>query len=70
MELSIEFYQAYDRGCGLIQGDNLDVDLVKYMKEEGFGLANGVTMKSRFHSVVAKQLEIDQRVSHHNQQQW
>ncbi|OBT75761.1 hypothetical protein VF21_05593 [Pseudogymnoascus sp. 05NY08] len=61
MELSIEFYQAYDRGSELLKGDNPDADLIEYMKEEGFGPAKGVTMKSRFHSTMAKQLEIDSK---------
>ncbi|KFZ12407.1 hypothetical protein V502_07100 [Pseudogymnoascus sp. VKM F-4520 (FW-2644)] len=57
----IDEKMAYDRGCGLIKGDNLDVDLVEYMIEEGFGLANGVAMKSRFHSMMAEQSEIDSK---------
>lgn len=31
------------------------------MGEEGFGPAVGVTMKSRFHSMMAKQLSIDSK---------
>lgn len=61
LELSIDFYEAYDRGCQLLKGDNPDADLIAYMKEEGFGPATGVTVKSRFHSMIAKQFKIDSK---------
>ncbi|OBT65754.1 hypothetical protein VE03_03271 [Pseudogymnoascus sp. 23342-1-I1] len=38
-----------------------NADLVAYMKDEGFGPAKGVRLKSRFHSMIAKQFKIDSK---------
>lgn len=59
MEFSIEFYHAYERGSGLLKGESPDANLVEYMEEEAFGPARGVTMKSRFKAMMAKQLDLD-----------
>lgn len=57
----MEFYEAYDGCCQLLQGDSPDADLMAYMAKEGFSPAVGVTDKSRFHSMMSKQLDINNK---------
>ncbi|KFY71501.1 hypothetical protein V499_08335 [Pseudogymnoascus sp. VKM F-103] len=61
LELCMEFYEAYDGCCQLLQGDSPDADLMAYMAKEGFSPAVGVTDKSRFHSMMSKQLDINSK---------